>query len=238
MQGPAVSVFSLSKRTPPLLVTKELAQQLETHVLEAGKERLVHAGSDSRTTFSVEIHDDLGVEQLESISEMGPSRFSDSVKAITFKFVVYEPVSSIHLHLSENRDLSQLRISVDGPKARETAQSIYDSIFSYMAPHRTHAGWFHQPLPAFAALAAIVGLSGGFGLGGLLNGESSNPILAFWRFWLIVWIVGFSLMFGGFIKKYTAFDSRVHDHRTTVANALAASVFTAIVGIAVERFLT
>jgi len=156
--------------------------------------------------FSVNIHDDLGVETVSSVKDIPGGQFLDSTTQVRLDLDLRYGMKSFPLEVdvkfNKDRTYSNLTISYSGGDARSFVAGLHDGIMrlvlsaknnnDYFNPHPVVEGalWFVSSIPLFAGSLAEKVFPNASSLGALVT--------ALMYAYLIV---------GKKLRPYTAFDT-------------------------------
>ena len=200
--------FSLDRRVPCCLVTKELLSALETYLKVEMPQKLGEI-MGNKITYGISIKEKIGTETLVSVSEYSPSTFSDGTKEIEVRWNNgYQ--ANCHLDIAIDFDgglspISGLRINCAAPMARETAIGISDAILRLLESHRTY-NWIFNPFE----FPIVLVLAGGLAVVFLLFGSAtfvSNRQLGLYLLSGVVF-AGWMFFSAAYFRPRISFDTR------------------------------
>jgi len=160
----------------------------------------------------VDIEDNTGTEELESINEFAPARFYDGTRRIRLEFRGYHPgLLTIQVVFHTRRDDSTIRISRESDAAREFVIGMVDGLERAMAASRTLHGWLNPPFWIGVVLAGIVRVLAAM----VFNQKTPHRVLVTLLV-VNISLLGFWIL--GKLKPYSTFDTRHNDRLQRASN--------------------
>lgn len=203
-----MSDFKLEKQIPSCDVDKKVLKEIEEYLIAraktlAGKDILEHSDR-----FSVQIHDDLGVETVSSVNDIPGGQFLDSTRRIqlrlNLKYGFQGFPLEIDIKFDKDRILSNLNISYSGDDARSVVAGLHDGIMRLIMSARNNNRYFNPPvfLEGLLWFSTSVPMLGG----SALDKHLPNA----WPYaFLITALMWSYLIAGKRLRPYTAFDTPV-----------------------------
>jgi hypothetical protein len=202
--------FDLCKCPPSTRVTRQLVNSLENYV--AKKKAALATNPDEKGggwqwSQKTTIVDDLGSEPLSSIDEHTLPLFSDTTTSVKVRLSGTHMSSPseliLEVDLSKERSKCGIRISYDGPNAREVVVGLYDGIKRCLGTSPAHNALVHPPLGGQLAILLLIQAPFSAALASLFlsRADVAYPFLALGLVLLLLWLVIPR------IRPYTVFDS-------------------------------
>jgi hypothetical protein len=203
-----MSDFKLEKQLPSCDVDKKLLKGIEDYLLARAK---ALAGKDileDNDRFSVEIHDDLGVETVRSVDDIPEGQFLDSTKQIklhlNLKYGLKRFPLEIDVKFDKDRIFSNLNIYYSGDDARSAVAGLHDGIMRLVMSAKNNNRYFNPP--AFLEGVLWVSASVPMFVGSILEKHLANAQSYGYLIMALMWAY---LIAGKRLRPYTAFDTPV-----------------------------
>ncbi|MCL5807479.1 MAG: hypothetical protein M1418_02800 [Deltaproteobacteria bacterium] len=153
--------FSLERRVPSCLVTKDLLSTIEAY-LKVEMCQKIGAVLGNQITYRISIKEKIGTETLASVSEYTPTSFSDGTKEVQIRWdngYHADCLLDITIYFDSVYYLSKLKVECNAPTARETAVGIGDAILRLLESHRTY-NWIFNPfkIPIITLISGMIAL--------------------------------------------------------------------------------
>ena len=199
--------FSLTKPITSCEVTKDLLLEIEQYLFQRIPGLTGIREEELRQEYKISITDDVGTEEMTSISSLIGTMFQDGTKSVAITLSHYRGKElRIRIQFLGNRD-SIVRVEYDGDNARQVVVTIYQDI-SKLIGESSNANWvFHPP----SGLAFILGFF-------LFTPLVASAYLFAFKIWgpavacLLVEIALFSYIVAGrTLKPYIAFLSKRYE---------------------------
>lgn len=156
-----MSAFLLEKELPSVLVTKDLIESLEKHLI-AKIASFAQTKEGTKPSIKIVVVDGHGEEVFESSEQMYSAKFPDSTKRIEVEAKTHwnndRPEVRFALTFSQSIIFSSISIRVTGSNAREFATGLMETTFRVLEPHHTLHWLFHNPLLLILSWGALLGL--------------------------------------------------------------------------------
>jgi hypothetical protein len=200
--------FILEHKLPACTVDKQTVLQLESYMIEQGKEVFGMPPELGNHGLAVTIEETVGTAELSSVSELIGERFPDAIKGIRLYLARWSRGGcDLEIRLNRDGSLSRLKVNSDGPQSRERAVGFMDGVLRILEPRRSTA-WLFHPHPLLGG--AIYGLTL-VSLGSIpLMIDRGSP-LHLPGLLLLACLAIFHV--GAFLNPYTAFSSRQTENR-------------------------
>jgi hypothetical protein len=118
-------MFSIQRRIPSCLVTRDLVEALENYILRRARELTETDGKQiDPTNFAVEIVESAGTGHLSSTTQFEGTRFFNGTKRIDVAYSRYTPRLKIQVQFDPDRFDSFLNVEYSGVSPRETVIGI------------------------------------------------------------------------------------------------------------------
>lgn len=220
-----MSSFSLEKELPSVLVTKDLIESLEKHLI-AKIASFAQIEEGTKPSIKIVVVDGHGEEVFESSEQIFFAKFPDSTNRIEFEARAplhnERPEVRCALTFSQSIIFSSISIRVTGSNAREFATGLMETTFRVLEPHRTLHWFFHNPF--------LLVLSWGVLLGGPWIRDWLPPTEAVTVVIALSWLLIFVYLF---IAKprypYCTFESRKWERTSSFTNWLVYGLLTFMV---------
>lgn len=139
--------FQLEKQITSCCVNKELLKQLE-HFLAIEIPKMIDIPKYKiQESFSLSIIDNLGTENLQSISNYSSSLFSNSTYDISLGFTLYKPkIAKVSVRFNKKRMLSYISIDCEFDNAKERVLVMYEEIKKIIDKYGNRNKIFHPPV--------------------------------------------------------------------------------------------
>jgi len=128
--------FHLEKKITSCFVTKGLLEQLEEFLTKTLPKMTKFKKDEIKERYSISITDNLGTEDLPTISNYSLSLFSDTIRKIQMKIFSFSP-TEIRITIVFDKDIlfSTIAIDLECNNARRTAVLIYEEIKRIISSH-------------------------------------------------------------------------------------------------------
>jgi hypothetical protein len=203
-----MSDFKLEKQLPSCDVDKKLLKGIQDYLLARAKALAGEDILEGNDRFSVQIHDDLGVETVRSVDDIPGSQFLDSTKRIQLRLNLKYGLKGFPLEIDvkfdKDRIFSNLNIAYSGNDARSAVAGLHDGIMRLVMSARNNNRYFNPPAFLEGALwfSTSVPMLGGSALGKHVPNAWSYGFLITALMWAY-------LIAGKRLRPYTAFDTPI-----------------------------
>jgi hypothetical protein len=203
-----MSNFKLEKQLPSCDVDKKLLKGIQDYLLARAKALAGEDILEGNDRFSVQIHDDLGVETVRSVDDIPGEQFLDSTRRIQLQLNLKYGLKSFPLEIDvkfdKDRIFSNLNIAYSGDDARSAVAGFHDGIMRVVMSARNNNRYFNPP--AFFEGVLWFSSSVPMFVGSALGKHLPNA----WSYgFLITALMWAYLIAGKRLRPYTAFDTPV-----------------------------
>lgn len=193
--------FSLEKKVPSALVSKQLLGEIERYLINrlpkklSGTLNLNDEKNPKNVSYILILKDSFGEETIGTIEDYHRDKFANDIKDIIISYSIGYRDVDIRVRFSKSYSFSDLKIEIDAEGAKEITLGIYRELIDIICNYKTiHSIFYHKP--AYAAWA-LVGMT---------------PSLFYIKFpyssqiWLFVWLSSLSYFLLRFIAApYSTF---------------------------------